>query len=249
MKKILISALLLVLSAGVFAQVISIPTKSGDVKVTPISHASMVWEWKGLTIYIDPTGGKIAYSKFKSPDFIFITDIHGDHMDVETLQALDLTRTTVIGPEAVLKNLERLRIGQFKSMRNGAMTDIHGILVEAIPMYNLTAERRKFHPPGRGNGYVITVAGTRIYVSGDTEDIPEMRSLRNIDVAFICMNLPYTMTEEQAASAVLAFKPKTVYPYHYRGADEQMSDPEKFKSIVQSTNMTIKVVVLDWYPN
>lgn len=208
----------------------------------------MVWEWNDVTIYIDPTGGEMAYSLFKTPDIVFITDIHGDHMDLKTLASLDLTRTVVIAPEAVMSRLERMRIGDFKWMNNGMISNVNGIEVAAIPMYNLTPERRKFHPPGRGNGYVITLGGTRIYVSGDTEDIPEMRALKYIDVAFICMNLPYTMTEEKAASAVLAFQPKMVYPYHYRGADEVMSDPEKFKSIVTARNKNIQVILLNWYP-
>ena len=147
-----------------------------------------------------------------------------------------------------MQNLKGLRVGELKSMSNGMMADIMGVEVEAIPMYNLTSDRKKFHAPGRGNGYLITLAGARIYVSGDTEDIPGMRGLKQIDAAFVCMNLPYTMTEEQAASAVLDFKPKVVYPYHYRGADGVMSDPKKFKSMVQSKNMNIQVVVLNWYP-
>ena len=108
-------------------------------------------------------------------------------------------------------------------------------------MYNLTADRLKYHNKGRGNGYVFTVGGKRIYISGDTEDIPEMRALKNIDVAFVCMNLPYTMTEEQAASAVREFKPKIVYPYHYRG-----SDVEKFKKLV-GEDSGVEVRLRDWY--
>ena len=239
---------MLLFSNILFAQKTTIATRNGEIKVTPISHASMVWEWRNVTVYFDPTGGRMAYSGFKSPDIVFITDIHEDHMDIPTLTSLDLTRTIVVAPEAVLQKLERLRIGEFRSMHNGMISNVMGFEVEAIPMYNITSERRKFHPPGRGNGYIVNMGGSRIYISGDTEDTPEMKSLRAIDVAFICMNLPYTMTEEQAASAVLDFQPKVVYPYHYRGANEQMSDPEKFKSIVQSRNMNIKVVLLNWYP-
>lgn len=115
-------------------------------------------------------------------------------------------------------------------------------------MYNLREEALKFHSKGRGNGYVLTIDGQRLYFSGDTEDIPEMRALKNIDKAFICMNLPYTMTEESAASAVLEFKPKQVYPYHYRG-NPNVSDVSKFKTLVNQGDANIEVVQLDWYPN
>jgi len=121
-----------------------------------------------------------------------------------------------------------------------------GMTIEAIPMYNLRDEALNFHPKGRGNGYVISLAGERIYISGDTEDIPEMRELTNIDKAFICMNLPYTMTVESAASAVLDFKPKIAIPYHYRGKDG-LSDIENFKQIIESKNSDIKVEFLKWY--
>ena len=127
-------------------------------------------------------------------------------------------------------------------MANGQTGELLGVKIEAIPMYNLTAERLKFHNKGRGNGYVVTLGGKRIYLSGDTEDIPEMRALKNIDVAFVCMNLPYTMTVEQAARAVRAFKPRIVYPYHYRG-----SDINKFKTLV-GTDVGVEVRLREWYP-
>jgi L-ascorbate metabolism protein UlaG (beta-lactamase superfamily) len=116
-----------------------------------------------------------------------------------------------------------------------------GVKIEAVPMYNLTAARLRFHNKGRGNGYVMTFGGKRVYVSGDTEDIPEMRALKNIDAAFVCMNLPYTMTPEQAADAVREFKPKVVYPYHYRG-----SDTAQFKKLVGDAS---EVRLRDWYKN
>ena len=115
-------------------------------------------------------------------------------------------------------------------------------------MYNLREEALKFHSKGRGNGYIITLGEERLYFSGDTEDIPEMRALKNIDKAFVCMNLPYTMTVASAASAVLEFKPKQIYPYHYRGT-EGLSDVSQFKEIVNAGDDTIEVVQLDWYPN
>jgi L-ascorbate metabolism protein UlaG (beta-lactamase superfamily) len=127
-------------------------------------------------------------------------------------------------------------------LTNGQTGELLGVKIEAIPMYNLTTERLKFHDKGRGNGYVATLGAKRIYLSGDTEDIPEMRALKNIDVAFVCMNLPYTMTVEQAAQAVRAFKPRIVYPYHYRG-----SDINKFKELV-GTDAGVDVRLREWYP-
>ena len=114
-------------------------------------------------------------------------------------------------------------------------------------MYNLREDAISFHPKGRGNGYVLEKNNKRVYISGDTEDIPEMRNLKDIDIAFICMNLPYTMTVEQAAEAVLAFEPNTVYPYHYRGEND-LSDVDKFKELVESKSPKIKITQLDWYP-
>src|SRR5213076_1891288 len=148
------------------------------------------------------------------------------HLDAGTLEAIGGS-ATIVAPAAVAEKLpEKL---QTTVLANGETKSVAGISVEAVPMYNLTADRLKFHIKGRGNGYVVTLGGKLIYLSGDTEDIPEMRALKNIDVAFVCMNLPYTMTEEQAASAVREFKPRIVYPYHYRG-----SDTGKFQKLVGS---------------
>lgn len=124
--------------------------------------------------------------------------------------------------------------------------DHNGISIKAIPMYNLREEALKFHTKGRGHGYVLDINDERIYISGDTEDIPEMRNLKNIDKAFVCMNLPYTMPIESAASAVLDFKPKTVYPYHYRGSDG-LSNINLFKEIVNKEDKSIDVQLLGWY--
>lgn len=133
-------------------------------------------------------------------------------------------------------------------MKNGEMADLKDIKIEAIPMYNLPESADAFHTKGRGNGYVITLDGKRIYVSGDTEDIPEMRSLQDINIAFICMNLPYTMTIKQAAEATLTFKPQIVYPYHYKGQNGK-SDIFSYKQLVNEKDPSIKVIIRDWYLN
>ncbi|WP_047546680.1 MBL fold metallo-hydrolase [Psychroserpens sp. Hel_I_66] len=224
-------------------------TEKGDMlDINPISHATMVLTLGNDDIYVDPTGGTEAFSEFTSPEIVLLTDIHGDHYDIETLKGLDLSNATVIAPKAVVDMFPKdLKTKTIITLNNGETYDTtQGFSVEALPMYNLREEALKFHPKGRGNGYVLTINDERIYISGDTEDIPEMRNLKNIDKAFICMNLPYTMTVEKAVEAVLEFKPKTVYPYHYRGQDG-MSDTEKFKTMVNLGDGSIKVVQLNWY--
>ncbi|WP_290698183.1 MBL fold metallo-hydrolase [Lacinutrix sp.] len=223
-------------------------SKISELKITPIEHATMVLEYDGKTIYVDPTGGKEAFINFPKADFILITDIHSDHMHLNTIESLDLDSAKIIAPEAVAEKLPKGIRLKTTSMINGSKEDFKTFSVEAIPMYNLREEALKFHPKGRGNGYVLTFGKERIYISGDTEDIPEMRKLQNIDKAFICINLPYTMTVESAADAIFSFKPKQVYPYHYRGTDGY-SDVENFKSIINSKTKDIEIVQLDWYPN
>lgn len=222
--------------------------KTSKTKISPISHATAVISFKDVVIYLDPTGGAKAFANFKNPNYVLITDVHGDHMNLNTLKELDLTKTTIIAPKAVAKNILALQTKEIISIDNGETKNFNNFSVEAIPMYNLREEALKIHSKGRGNGYVLTIDGERIYFSGDTEDIPEMRNLKNIDKAFVCMNLPYTMTVESAADAVLAFAPKKVYPYHYRGTNG-FSDVEKFKKTVNELNKSIDVIQWNWYPN
>ena len=220
--------------------------KKTSIEISPIEHATAVLEYGNGVIYIDPTGGAEAFKSFAQPNFVIITDIHSDHMDIKTLEALDLSKAKIIAPKAVITELPKEIASNSLIMSNGDIQKFDGFQIEAIPMYNLREEALKFHPKGRGNGYVFTFGDERIYFSGDTEDIPEMRTLKNIDKAFVCMNLPYTMTVESAADAVLDFKPKQVYPYHYRGT-EGYSDIEKFKDLIEKGNNEIKVVELNWY--
>ncbi|MBT8183209.1 MAG: MBL fold metallo-hydrolase [Eudoraea sp.] len=217
------------------------------LKIIPIEHATAVVEWGDITIYIDPVGGAAAFEEQRKADLILITDIHGDHLSVETLEELDNATAKIIVPPAVAEIIPKEFTPLIDVLNNGETKERLGILVEAVPMYNLREEALNFHPKGRGNGYIITLGQQRLYFSGDTEDIPEMRALENIDKAFICMNLPYTMTEESAAAAVLEFKPEQVYPYHYRGRPD-VSDVGKFKALVNGGDPEIEVVQLDWYP-
>jgi L-ascorbate metabolism protein UlaG (beta-lactamase superfamily) len=219
-----------------------------EVSIIPIEHATAVLEWNDITLYIDPVGGKTAFEGQNSPDIILVTDIHFDHFNLETLQEVSTENTTLIVPQAVADEIPDESTLTVDVMNNGDTKTYSGVAVEAIPMYNLREEALDFHIKGRGNGYVLTIGGKRLYFSGDTEDIPEMRALKNIDKAFVCMNLPYTMTEESAADAVLEFQPKEVYPYHYRGQPD-VSDVKKFKELVNKENPSIEVIQLDWYPN
>jgi L-ascorbate metabolism protein UlaG (beta-lactamase superfamily) len=218
-----------------------------SLKIIPIEHATTILEWKNVTIYIDPVGGAHAFKGQKQPDLILVTDIHGDHFNLETLQALDTQKAKIIVPQAVADKMSEEFTPQIDVLNNGESKKRYGINVEAIPMYNLREEAKDFHVKGRGNGYVLNIGNERLYFSGDTEDIPEMRTLQNIDKAFVCMNLPYTMTVKSAADAVLEFKPKQVYPYHYRGRPD-VSDVAKFKELIETANKDIEVVQLDWYP-
>ncbi|MDO6596894.1 MBL fold metallo-hydrolase [Oceanihabitans sp. 2_MG-2023] len=220
--------------------------KKRELEITPIEHATMVLTYENTVIYTDPVGGAEAFKEQKKPTIVLITDIHGDHLNAETLEALDLSKATVVMPKAVADKLPELNFLESVILDNGKTTTVNGISIEAIPMYNLREEALKFHSKGRGNGYVITLGEERIYISGDTEDIPEMRALKNIDKAFVCMNLPYTMPVESAASAVLDFTPKQVYPYHFRGT-EGLSDVALFKTMVNNSNKNIEVVQLNWY--
>lgn len=221
-----------------------IPAKNGDITVQPIRHGSVVLNWNGTTIYVDPVQNKEAFQGIDSPDIILITDIHGDHLNMEAINALNTEGTTFVVPQAVADRLsESEYMNQLVILENGKSTEQKGIPIRAIPMYNLPQAEDSRHPKGRGNGYILTLGGKYVYLSGDTEGIPEMRSLTDIDVAFVCMNLPYTMDVNQAADAVLDFEPDIVYPYHYRGQDTQ-----KFKELVNAKNKNIDVRLKNWYP-
>ena len=231
------------------ADVIEEPTTT-DFKITPISHASTVIEWDDKVMYVDPVGQPEAYADHKNPDVILITDIHGDHLNPKTLEGLSIDKATFMVPQAVADKMPETLKEKAKLMiiNNDEVKELEGFSITAVPMYNLRKEDLNKHVKGRGNGYVIEKEGKRVYFSGDTEDIPEMRQLKNIDMAFVCMNLPYTMTVDSAADAVLEFKPKQVYPYHYRGQDG-LSDVVKFKELVNTGDKNIEVIQLDWYPS
>jgi len=226
------------LSVTALAQTQTFSTAAGEVKITPIFHASTLIQAGGKTIYIDPAKpAKVA--GLPKADLILISHIHLDHFDPELIAALSQPTTEVIAPASVVE-----RFPAAKPIANGQSKKWQQWTIEAVPAYNLTrgpAPGELYHPKGRDNGYVLTFGGKRFYFSADTEGVPEMRALKNIDVAFVCMNLPYTMPPEEAADAVLAFHPKVVIPYHYRGSDLNV-----FKQRLAGSG--IEVRLLDWYP-
>jgi L-ascorbate metabolism protein UlaG (beta-lactamase superfamily) len=212
-------------------------TSAGTLSLTPIQHASLMIQAGGKVLYIDPAQGK--YDGLPPADYILITDIHGDHMVPALVTKLSKPGTVILAPKAVAATIKEATI-----ISNGESKTIGDFKVEAIPMYNLApaANGTIYHEKGRGNGYVVTYGGKRFYFSGDTEGIPEMKALKSIDVAFICMNLPYTMTPTAAAEAVKAFHPAIAYPYHYRG-----SDAKEFAKGLEGTGVEVRL--RDWYAN
>src|SRR5580704_13064314 len=214
-------------------------SSAGPIKITPVYHAALSIEAGGKVIIVDPAKPAV-FTGLPQADLILITDIHGDHLDPDLIKAESKAGTEIIAPAAVAKTVTAAKV-----IGNGEKTTWGAWTIEAIPMYNTTASRgpgpgKLFHDKGRGNGYVLTYGGKRFYFSGDTEGIPEMRALKNIDVAFICMNLPYTMTPEEAADAVKAFHPKVVYPYHYMG-----SDIKAFEAALAGTGIDVRL--RNWY--
>jgi L-ascorbate metabolism protein UlaG (beta-lactamase superfamily) len=219
----------------------TVPTSAGDLKITPINHATLMLEWSGKYVLVDPTP-QAKPDKVPRGDLILITDIHQDHMSAASVTALKKDASIIIVPPAVEQNLGMANVTVLK---NGQAKDVLGINVEAVPMYNLTRgpePGQVFHDKGRGNGYVLTFADKRVYISGDTECTPEMKALKNIDVAFLCMNVPYTMPPSEAAACVKAFQPKIVYPYHYRG-----SNLDEFRTAL-ADQKNVEIRIRNWYP-
>jgi L-ascorbate metabolism protein UlaG (beta-lactamase superfamily) len=214
------------------------PTSGEPVKITPLYHASTLIEAGGKTIYLDPAK-PAKLDGLPKADLILITDIHGDHMDPDSIKQISKPETEILAAPAVLQT-----VTSAKPIANGETKTWQGWTIEAIPAYNLKrgpSAGKFFHDKGRGNGYVLNYGGKRFYFSGDTEGVPEMRAVKNIDVAFVCMNLPYTMPPDEAADAVKAFHPKVVIPYHYHG-----SDLAEFQRGLEGTG--IEVRLLEWYP-
>lgn len=193
----------------------SIDTSAGRLTVHPVNHATFYLDGSGKTIWLDPTSEKPLEEP--KADLILITHTHPDHLDPKAVARLKKPTTRVIGPRAVADQLSGV-----EAMANGEHKDLGFVGIDAVPAYNLVrgpAPGKLFHEKGAGNGYVLSIGGKRLYVSGDTECTPEMKGLKAIDVAFVCMNLPYTMPPSEAAACVREFHPRVLYPYHYRGSN------------------------------
>jgi L-ascorbate metabolism protein UlaG (beta-lactamase superfamily) len=209
----------------------------GDIRVTAITHASFQIEYGGRVIHVDPTSPG-DYSSAKQADLVLVTDIHQDHLDPAAIAKVRKAGAPVVAPAAAADKIENPTV-----IANSETKTVAGISIEAVPMYNLQrgpAPGQLFHTKGRGNGYVLTLGARRVYIAGDTECTDEMRALKDIDAAFVPMNLPYTMPPSEAAACVKAFKPKVVFPYHYRG-----QNPEEFRDALKGE--PIEVRLLKWY--
>jgi L-ascorbate metabolism protein UlaG (beta-lactamase superfamily) len=194
-------------------------TSQGDLKITFIGHGTLMFTFDGKIIHVDPVFRYADYTKMPKADLILVTHEHGDHLDEVAIQDLTKEGTAII---CTKKCMEQVNIEGSIIMKNGDTKTVQGIKIEAVPAYNIKhmrSENSPFHPRGVGNGYILAFGDKRVYVAGDTENTPEMKALKNIDVAFLPMNLPYTMTPEMVADAARAFKPKVLYPYHFGNTD------------------------------
>lgn len=199
-----------------------IETSKGSLKITPLFHGSVMLEFSGKIIHVDPWG-QADYAGIPQADLVVITHTHADHMDSALLKVLRKEGTILVGPPAVTDTLNGT-VGDTDAISNGEKKTFLGIEIEAVPMYNLklgSGPGKPFHHKGIGNGYILSFGDTRVYFSGDTECVPEMKELKNISVAFVAMNPPRTMPPSEAAACVAAFRPKIAYAYHYRGQNTQ----------------------------
>ena len=213
-------------------------TSQGDLEITFIGHGSLMFTFNGKVIHVDPFSKLAEYSKFPKADMLLITHEHRDHLDLKAMEAVRTDKTVLLLTKTCAAKLK----GGF-IMENGDTETVGGLKIEAVPANNLVHMRSEgipFHPKGIGNGYVITFGDKRVYVAGDTENIPEMKKLERIDCAFLPMNLPYTMNPEMVADAAKAFKPKILYPYHY--GDTDTSNLEQLMKNIQDVEIRIRMM-------
>jgi len=212
-----------------------IKTEGGELKITCIGHGTLMFEYQGKVMHIDPVSREADYTKLPKADLVLITHEHGDHLDAKALGLVRQEQTKIVLTKTCAEKVSGGIV-----MKNGDVKTVEGFKIEAVPAYNIVHKRssgQPFHPKGQGNGYIITFGKTRVYVAGDTENTPEMKKLKKIDVAFLPMNLPYTMTPEMVADAALALKPKILYPYHYGRTDPK----ELVKLLKDVTEIEVRI--------
>lgn len=218
----------------------SLATSAGDLTIHPVEHASLVLEWNGKVIYVDPVGGSTLYAEYPAPSAILITHGHGDHFDVPTLEAIAGDAVLATNQDVFSKLPEGLK-SKATTMANGDEGSIVDIPLRAIAAHNTSEDRMRYHPVGVGNGYVLTLGDKQVYIAGDTEPTQDMLALQDISLAFLPMNLPYTMTVEQAVEAINTFRPGIIYPYHYGDSD--------LSPLETDVDQAVEVRLRNWYPN
>jgi L-ascorbate metabolism protein UlaG (beta-lactamase superfamily) len=209
----------------------SFPLPGGSLKITFLGHATLMLDYNGWIIHVDPVSAEADYAALPPADLILITHEHGDHLDPAAV-----ARITRPGTVIVANPVSAGKLSGSVALRNGESRTVGSVKIEAVPAYNTSAGRNRFHPKGRDNGYLLTIAGKRLYIAGDSEDTPEMKALKNIDIAFLPMNQPYTMTPEQVAKAARAFKPRLLYPYHYGD-----TDPDRLAALLEGKGVEVRV--------
>jgi L-ascorbate metabolism protein UlaG (beta-lactamase superfamily) len=214
-------------------------TSEGEAIIQPRFHGTLVMQWRGRMIYVDPDNG-ISYSGLPKADLVLVTHSHTDHLDVPTIDAVRAQDAVIVAPQDVYGRLNAQQQALTVVLADDQNTNVIGIQITAVPAYNSN------HPRGQGNGYILSMGGRRVYIAGDTGDTPEMRALRNIDVAFLPMNQPYTLTVTAATNVVTAFRPKVVYPYHYRDQAGTTTSAAQFKQRLDP-GLGIEVRLRKWY--
>jgi L-ascorbate metabolism protein UlaG (beta-lactamase superfamily) len=212
----------------------TIKTEAGDLKITCIGHGTLMFGYQGKIIHVDPVSSAADYAKMPQADIILVTHEHGDHLDPKAVKALRKDSTRLLLTKACAEKVPGGTV-----VKNGDVLTVDGLKIEAVPAYNIVHKRpdgQPFHPKGIGNGYVINFDKTRVYVAGDTENIPEMKQLKKIEIAFLPMNLPYTMTPEMVAEAARTIQPKILYPYHYG-----QTDPKKLVELLKDSKIEVRI--------
>jgi L-ascorbate metabolism protein UlaG (beta-lactamase superfamily) len=238
MKRIFLLITLAAMKLSVFSQdmpvVDKINTSSGIVEMRFIGHGSLMFSINNFVIYIDPVRTSGSYENLPKADMILVTHEHGDHLDPDLIKTLRKDATIMFSNENAAASVSWTKV-----MKAGDINIVNGITIMAVPAYNiknLRAPGQPFHPKGVGNGYVITIGDKKFYVAGDTENIPEMKNLKNIDVAFLPMNLPYTMTPEMVADAAKSFNPAILYPYHYGN-----TNTEEIVNLLKNSGIEVRI--------